>query len=159
MSEIEKKYGERVVSRLFGHFKVMQFIGSDIRIEPIGYVGNPGASDAPYGLNKWIVGNCALAFESPTEAEGWLDYVFNDWNVNAKQSKIAGFILDIQPVDVEHAQIRTITNENRDSLLTGSLENYEAKYEEVMEKLEIAGLEKVKAEIQRQVDEFLKSQK
>lgn len=33
MSELEKKYGERVVSRLFGHFKVMQFIGSDIRID------------------------------------------------------------------------------------------------------------------------------
>lgn len=33
MSELEKKYGERVVSRIFGHFKVMQFIGSDIRID------------------------------------------------------------------------------------------------------------------------------
>ena len=33
MTELEEKYGERVVSRLFGHFKVLQFIGSDIRID------------------------------------------------------------------------------------------------------------------------------
>lgn len=33
MAELEKKYGERVVSRLFGHFRVLQFIGSDIRID------------------------------------------------------------------------------------------------------------------------------
>jgi len=139
------------------HYNMVE--GSDIRIEPIGYVGNPGASDAPYGLNKWIVGNCALAFEAPTEAEGWIDYVFNDWNVNAKQSKIAGFVLDTQPIDVENSQIRTISTEYRESLLTGSLENYEATYKEAMEKLEVAGLKKVKAEIQRQIDEFLAGQK
>lgn len=33
MSELEKKYGERVVSRLFGHYQVLNFIGSDIRID------------------------------------------------------------------------------------------------------------------------------
>ena len=33
MAEVEKKYGERVVSRLFGHYQVLNFIGSDIRID------------------------------------------------------------------------------------------------------------------------------
>ncbi len=33
MAELEKKYGERVVSRLFGHYQVLNFIGSDIRID------------------------------------------------------------------------------------------------------------------------------
>ena len=33
MEELKKKYGERVVSRLYGHFKVIQFIGGDIRID------------------------------------------------------------------------------------------------------------------------------
>ncbi len=33
MSELGEKYGERVVSRLYGHFKFLQFIGSDIRID------------------------------------------------------------------------------------------------------------------------------
>lgn len=33
MAELQKKYGERVVSRLYGHYQVLRFIGSDIRIE------------------------------------------------------------------------------------------------------------------------------
>ncbi len=33
IKELEKKYGERVVSRLYGHYQVLKFIGSDIRIE------------------------------------------------------------------------------------------------------------------------------
>lgn len=33
ISELEKKYGERVVSRLYGHYQVLKFIGSDIRID------------------------------------------------------------------------------------------------------------------------------
>ncbi len=133
--------------------------GSDIRIDPIGYVGNPGAADAPYGLNKWIVGNCALAFESPTEAEGWLDYVFNEWNPSCKPSKLAGFVLDDEEFAAENAQISAITNEYLDMLASGSLSDYEAKYKECFEKLEIAGLDKVRAAMQKQVDDYLASQK
>lgn len=33
IAELEKKYGERVVSRLYGHYQVIKFIGSDIRID------------------------------------------------------------------------------------------------------------------------------
>lgn len=33
IEELKKKYGERVVSRLYGHYKVIQFIGYDIRID------------------------------------------------------------------------------------------------------------------------------
>ncbi|MBQ3181404.1 MAG: ATP-binding protein [Clostridia bacterium] len=33
IEELKKKYGERVISRLYGHFRVIQFIGSDIRID------------------------------------------------------------------------------------------------------------------------------
>ncbi len=33
MAELEKKYGERVVSRIFGYYQVLNFIGSDIRID------------------------------------------------------------------------------------------------------------------------------
>ncbi len=33
IEELKKKYGERVISRLYGHYKVIQFIGNDIRID------------------------------------------------------------------------------------------------------------------------------
>ncbi len=32
MKELEKKYGERVISRFYGHYEILNFIGSDIRI-------------------------------------------------------------------------------------------------------------------------------
>ncbi len=133
--------------------------GSDVRIEPIGYVGSPGAADAPYGLNEWIVGNSALSFETPNRSEGWNDYVFNEWNPSATQSKIAGFNLNKEDFEAEAAQIATITGEYLDQLASGSLPNYEATYEEAMNKLEIAGLDKVRAAIQEQVDAHLASQK
>ncbi len=139
------------------HYTMVE--GSDVRINPIGYSGHPGAADAPYGLYKWIVGNCALAYESPNEAEGWIDYVFNDWNVNSIPSKLPGFILDKTAFDVEASQIATITNEYLDQIASGSLADYKATYAEAMNKLEIAGMSMVKAEIQKQVDKFLASQK
>jgi len=33
IGELKNKYGERVVSRLYGHYQVLNFIGSDIRID------------------------------------------------------------------------------------------------------------------------------
>ena len=33
ISELSEKYGERVVSRLYGHYQLLNFIGSDIRID------------------------------------------------------------------------------------------------------------------------------
>jgi len=33
IEELKKKYGERVISRIYGHFRVMRFIGDDIRID------------------------------------------------------------------------------------------------------------------------------
>ena len=33
LDELKKKYGERVISRIYGHFKVIQFIGDDIRLD------------------------------------------------------------------------------------------------------------------------------
>ena len=139
------------------HYTMVE--GSDIRINPIGYVGNPGSTDAPYGLNKWIVGNCSLAYEAPTEAEGWIDYVFNEWNPSCKPSKLAGFVLDDEEFAAEFAQIGAITAEYRDMLASGSLADYEAKYKECFDKFKIAGFDKVKAAMQKQIDDYLASQK
>lgn len=135
------------------HYTMVE--GSDIRINPIGYTGAPGAADAPYGLNKWIVGNSALQFESPNEAEGWNDYVFNDWNPNAKKSELAGFVFDSTGVEAEAKQVATVHAEYLDMLASGSVENYEAKYEECMKKLQDAGVEKVREAYITQIEEFL----
>lgn len=128
------------------------------RIEPIGYTGSQGNMNSPYGLWKWIIGNTANAFEAPNDPEGWNDYVFNDWNANAIPSKLTGFTLDTTAIDTEYGQVNGVVSEFQNQLTSGALENWEATYEEAMRKLDLAGEEKVRAEIQRQVDEFLAKQ-
>ncbi len=132
---------------------------SEDRFEAIGYVGGQGTSDAPYGLWKWIVGNTANAYESPSDPEGWNDYVFNDWNANAIPSKIAGITIDTTAIDTELNQCSGVVGEYQDQLASGALDDWEAVYAEAMRKLEVAGNDKVIAELQRQVDEYLASQK
>lgn len=131
---------------------------TDDRIEPIGYVGS-ATSDSPYGLAKWSIGNTANAFELNTEPEGWNDYVFNDWNVNAVKSDIMGISFDLSSIESELAQCNAINSEYVDQLVSGALEDFDKTYNEAMEKLEIAGCEKVKAELQRQIDEYIAKNK
>ncbi len=128
------------------------------RIEPIGYVGAPSA-ESPYGLNKWAVGNTANAFELNTEPEGWNDYVFNDWNKNAYKSPIMGISFDFSSIESELAQCKAVTSEYYVQLATGALDDYDKTYKEAMSKLEVAGYKKVKAELQRQIDEYIAKNK
>ena len=132
---------------------------SEDRMEPIGYTGSQGDLNSPYGLSKWLVGNTANAFEAPTDPEGWNDYVFNDWNANAIPSKLTGITIDTDPIDVEYGQVSGVVSEFQNQLTSGALKDWEATYEEAMRKLDLAGEEKVRAEIQRQVDEYLAAQK
>ena len=136
------------------HYKKL----SEDRIEPIGYVGSAG-SDAPYGLTKWLMGNTANSFETTTDPEGWNDYVFNDWNVNAIPSPVAGIYIDMSPIDTEYTQCSSVTGEFIDQLTSGAMTDWKATYDEAMKKLKIAGNDKVKEYLQKCVDDFLASKK
>lgn len=134
-------------------------IDSQNRMEPIGYTGTQGTANSPYGLPKWIVGNTANAFETIYDPVGWNDYVFNDWNVNATKSKIIGFTFDNSGVEKEIMQTTTVREEYLDQLASGALGDWKSTYEEYSQKLKVAGNDKVIAEYQRQIDEFLANQK
>lgn len=125
---------------------------SDNRIEATGYATT---QDAKYGLNKWLVGNTAQAFETLSDPEGWNEYVFNDWNANMVPSKLSGLIFDLTPIETEYTQVIQTIGKYNDRLVTGSIDNWDATYNEALEKMKIAGRDKVVAELQRQVDEFL----
>ena len=133
------------------HYKM---IGED-RIEPIGYTGTQGTSDAPYGLAKWMVGNTANAFETKADPEGWNDYVFNDWNKNAVPSVFAGVSIDVEPIQSKLDQINAVVSEYIDQLTSGAMTNWEATWEEATKKLEIAGNQECIDYLQKAVDEAL----
>ena len=68
------------------------------------------------------------------------------------------FVFDENGLETEVAQINAVVLEYED-LQKGNLPDVEKTYNEYMEKLKKAGLDKVKAEMQKQIDEFFKNKK
>jgi len=132
---------------------------SDTRIETLCYSGTQPQSDSAYGLNKWLVGNTALAYETQADPEGWNDYVFNDWNANAVPSKLTGITIDLDPIDTEITQVKSVYSEYINQITSGAMTDLDATYKEAMAKLEAAGNSKVKQYLQEQVDKFLAENK
>ncbi len=126
-------------------------VGED-RIEATGY---STSQDGKYGLNKWLVGNTAQAYETLADPEGWNDYVFNDWNANMVPSKLVGLQFDTESISTEMGQVSGVIASYNDRLMGGSIEDWDATYNEAIQKMKIAGRDKVVNELQRQVDEFL----
>ncbi len=133
------------------HYKKL----SENKIEPIGYSGTQGTEKAPYGLWKWIVGNTVNAYETITDPDGWNDYVFNDWNQNALSCAISGIYIDESPIEAELSQCRTVNSEYLNLLTGGAVSDFDKVYSEAMEKLRLAGNEKVKAYLQAEVDKYI----
>ncbi len=127
---------------------------SEDRIETIAQKGQ-GTNDSKYGLFKWVVGNAFNAFETQTEQDGWNKYILK-LNETAIKSPLLYFKFDDSSVKVEIAQIKAVKGEYR-FLGYGTTSNYIEVYEQMQNKLKLAGYDKVKGEIQRQLDEYLKS--
>ncbi len=121
-------------------------------IETIGYQSQ-GTSDAKYGLWKWAMGNTFNAWQTQTDTEGMMDYV-KQLHDESIVSPLMGFKLDTSPIKTELAQMSAVNTEY-DSIYW--MPNYEELRVQQIEKLQKAGAEKVKAEIQRQIDEWLKT--
>lgn len=125
---------------------------SDDRIKTTGY---STSQDGDYGLYKWLVGNTALAYETESDPEGWNDYVFDDWNANMIPCELAGMQFDLTPIETEWTQVNEVIAQYNDRLMGGSVEDWDATYNEAIAKMKVAGRDKVIDELQRQIDEFL----
>lgn len=135
------------------HYKLL---GDDV-IEPIGYVGQ-ASSTSNYGLYAWNTGNMKYSFNK--EGEKLNGDRLDELNSNEKLfvSPLTGFVPDTSAITSEIAQINTVFEEYKD-LNCGNRPNVEATYNEYMNKVRTAGMEKVKAEMQKQVDEFFANKK
>jgi putative aldouronate transport system substrate-binding protein len=111
-----------------------------------------------YGLFKMAIGNTGNSYETQGDPEGWLEYAKK---VNSEKVKtpLSELIINYDSVKVEIAQIQAVIGEFEPSLASGALSNYQEKYDEFIEKLKKAGIEKVLATVQKQVDEFIKNKK
>jgi len=107
-------------------------------------------------FNRWVVGNTFNGFEyEDQDPVGWNDYLQNDVHANAAYSELLGFKVDISGVRNEMIHVKAIEQEFGDSLSNGTLSDHRATYDEMMAKLEAAGMNVIKENIQKQIDEWL----
>ena len=78
-------------------------------------------------------------------------------NDEAEKSRIVAFVFDSSKVQTELSQISTVTQEFK-NMNNGSVDWREC-FDEYKSRLKAAGIENVKNEIQRQLDEYAKTQK
>ena len=117
---------------------------------------SPTSNDR-YGLYKWIVGNTSMAYDLETEPEEYKKWVFEEANMSDKRSPLIGFKPDTEPVADYITQVSSVRDKYEQPLLTGSIEDWEAFYEEFKTQMNKVGNEQVLEELQRQIDEFLKT--
>jgi putative aldouronate transport system substrate-binding protein len=120
------------------------------RIEPI--------KDSGYDSQVfWVLGNQFLNYMKP----GQPDDLYDSWkkfNNDAKRFPLIGFVFDDTNVKNEIAQLTTIVNEYKVTS-TGAVPNPSKLLDERNTKLKAAGLEKVSAELQKQIDAWWKENK
>lgn len=128
----------------------------DNQIEVLGNSQGQATSSSNYGLWKWNTGNTKYAYNTANETTSpeLIDEVNN--GERAVRSSLTGFKLDTTSITTEIAQMNTVFEEYK-ALNLGTYSDVDKTYKEYMAKLKTAGLEKVRKEIQKQVDEFFKN--
>ncbi|OUS68041.1 hypothetical protein B1748_34905 [Paenibacillus sp. MY03] len=116
----------------------------DNRIEPI--------ADSGYGASAlfWVIGSQMLNYLKP----GQPDDLYINWkkfNDEAVRFPLMGFVFDDSKVKNEIAELTAVISEYK-ILATGAVANPSKVVDERNEKLKTAGIEKVQAELQEQID-------
>jgi putative aldouronate transport system substrate-binding protein len=124
------------------HFKKT----GDNRIEQI--------PDSGYGKSAlfWVIGNQMNNYLLP----GQPDDLYENWkkfNNEATRSPLLGFVFDNTNVKNEETQLTAVMTEYK-GIFTGAIADPAKLVDERNKKLEAAGIEKVRAEIQKQIDEW-----
>ncbi len=133
-------------------------VTGDDRIETIGYTGQ-GTSSAPYGLWKWVVGNTKNAYMTQSDSEDYKEFVFERFNEGEDTlvSRAIGFSPDLTEYQSQLAQLSSVDGEYTKPLMYGAVANYESVYAEFMDKIKKCESDKIRDEIQKQLDEFMAS--
>jgi putative aldouronate transport system substrate-binding protein len=112
------------------------------------------SSGYPPSMN-WMIGNLPMTYVwSNEDPDKWQSYV--EYNKSADRSRALGFVFNTEPVKSEIAATSNVEKEFRNVIITGSVDpdEYIPKY---LKKLKTAGLDKIIAEKQKQLDEWAKS--
>ena len=107
--------------------------------------------------NNWVFGNQYITYvwdnENPKKWEA-----FKSWNLTATNAKSIGFNFDAEPVKTEIAACNSVWNQYMVGLTCGAVDP-KVVLPQAIAKFKAAGLDKVIAEAQKQLDAWLKTKK
>lgn len=117
-----------------------------------------GNSSSKYGLWKWIIGNAKNAYLTVGQGEDYKEIIYTQLNEGERTipSPLMGFALDSSSIDVKLSQIKSVSSEYGNPIGSGAADT-EKLLAEMTEKYKQAGSDDVCAEIQAQVDAFIKT--
>jgi len=114
-------------------------------------------SSVGYKYEDWLVGNSFIAYSHVSTGPDIIEKL-RETNKNALKSKALGFVFDSEPVKNEITALNNVVEQYSDILETGTIAASE-KLEEFRSKLKAAGIDKVIAEKQKQLDEWAAANK
>ena len=110
-----------------------------------------------YSVTSWAYGNLFDTYVLDVDpADKW--DAFEEFNQSAKTSKILGFKFDTEPVTTQISAVNNVLQEFERSLYTGSVDPVKG-LEDLNKKLAASGLNDIKDEMQKQLDEWKASNK
>ncbi len=127
-------------------------------ITPYDYAGQP-TSSAKYGISNWMIGNIFFAdICYPLYDEEYVNYANDYFNrrKDVTRTKVFKFAANMDNIATDLAQIKAVNEEYESQLISGSLSDMNAKYDQMLSKCEAAGQSKIIAELQKQIDEYIK---
>ncbi|RIX59454.1 extracellular solute-binding protein [Paenibacillus nanensis] len=121
----------------------------------IAYPEGKDAATVGYNMLSWVFGNNFLAYVMESDdPQIWEKTA--EFNKSAKPSKALGFVFDASAVKTEFAAVSNVVTQYKLPLETGSVDP-EKLLPEFIEKLKSAGIDKIIAEKQKQLDEWAKA--
>lgn len=121
----------------------------------IAYPEGKDAASVGYNMLGWVFGNQFLSYVMEgDDPEIWTR--MEQFNQEATPSKALGFVFDASPVSTEYAAVSNVITQYKLPLETGSVDP-EKLLPEFQSKLKDAGIDKIIAEKQKQLDEWAKS--
>ena len=115
-------------------------------------IENPATT---YSVRSWRFGNVFNSYLIEGNAEDTWEKT-KQINDTAKTSRILGFSADMEPIKTEINNCNSIVTEYMDKMNEGLVDPISTN-KEMIEKLKLAGCDKIIAELQRQIDEWVKS--
>jgi putative aldouronate transport system substrate-binding protein len=126
-------------------------------IDPQGKASRNDVNNAMYGLTKWSLANTFNAYESQYDLVGWNEYLEKEVHAKAVTSPKNGFMVNTDPITMEITQVNAVIKEYENVLLSGAMADYMTRYDTFISKLKMAGVDKIVAEVQKQLDDWKKN--